>query len=194
MSDGIYPVGDAYRHTSRNYPYNVIPQSRSPEPEGSYPDLKCPPDDSLQSIIFDGPNLVVIKGYQWKSKFELKDFFVPCNGFFEMEILIPYLKDDVYHYHEAYHGSEDEYITLNYGLLQDNLGNVPFVALFPQYHNLTENDQDLWKLNFRFQGETEWRQLGRIFMWSATKSSGVPPIEMQNNIAEDVYLKILIAN
>lgn len=179
---------------SIQYPDNIVPQYRSPQPVGEYDiDLKCKPDNSLQSLIIQDSNLVVIKGWDTKATFELESFFMPCNGFSEIEILLPNLNDDTTQYHEAYHG-DDDFITLNYGLLQNIEGKVPFVAIFPLYHHTKENDQTQWKINMRFQGETEWKELGRLFIWSSTKDNGILPIELQNNMSKDVYLKVLIAN
>jgi len=181
MSDtGQYPVGDAYRHYSENFPYNVLPQVRSPEPVGPAIHLKCPADPKIQSIIFDGPNLVVIKGWQWKTKFELNSFFAPVDSFFETEIT---LKNTV--------SDDDIFSTFDFSFLNntDNLAN--FIAIFPEYHILDENDQSLWKLKFRLTGETEWKNLGKIFIWSTTENS-IAGFDLKNEIGEDINIKILI--
>jgi len=166
---------------SKIYPYNVIPQYRTAQPSSPAPCLKCPPDESLQSIIFDCGTLSVIKGFQWKSNIELKDIFVPCEQYLEYEFIIKT-------------NDPASFITLNYGNLSNPLKNngTEFVAIIPVYHTTALETQDLWWLNFRFVGETTWRKLGRFFMWSATIDTPVPPIELQNISGEDITLKILI--
>lgn len=180
---------------NKQYPDNIVPQYRSPQPVGEFNlDLKCRPDSSLQSLIIQNSNLVVIKGWNTKAVFELNSFFVPCNNFSELEILLPNVTDLNSTYNEAYHNTGEDFITLEYGLLQNIEGKISFVAIFPMYHQLKENDQLKWKINMRFQGETEWRDLGRLFIWSSTKENGIPPIEIKNEMLEDVYLNVLIAN
>lgn len=168
---------------SRIFPYNVIPQYRSPESPSPGPCLKCPPDENLQSIIFDGSNLSVIKGFQWKSNIELKDIFIPVEQYLEYELI---LKSE----------SNSDFITLNYGNLSNPLKNngVEFVAIIPLYHLTDLETQNLWWLNFRFQGENFWKKLGRFFMWSATTEIPILPIELQNISGEDITLKILISS
>lgn len=187
-------IVDAFRYSTDNYPFNTIPQPRTPAPSGSLPILKCPADTSLQAIIINNSDLMVVKGWQGKSKLELNDLFIPVNSFFETEVLLPQLGDSTDYNWEMYHGYEDEFVTIDYGMLKDQEGKVKFICIYPLYINTTEDDQLKWKLKMRFQGETEWRSLGRIFMYSTGSDDGILPIELQNNMGVDVYLKIMVAN
>ncbi len=180
MSDGIYPVGDAYQHYSENYPYSVSPQFRSNPPIGPEIQLRCPPDPALQSVIFDGSNLVVIKGWQWKTKFELDQFFAPISSFFESEIDLKSTTID-----------PDDFITLEYSFLNSNNNKASFLAILPVYNVLDEQNQTHWKIKYRFLGETEWKNLGRILMLS-TPENEIEKIQLKNEIGETIPVRIIV--
>jgi len=181
MSDGLFPVGDAYNHYSETYPYSVQPQFRSAEPIGPEVQLRCPPDPALQSIIFDGANLVVIKGWQWKTKFELNEFFAPISSFFESEID---LKNTSF-------ADPDDYVTLEYSFLNSDNNKASFIALLPKYNVLDEQDQRNWKIKYRFFGDTEWKNLGRILMLS-TPDNEIEKLELKNEIGETIPVRIIV--
>lgn len=172
------------------YPYTIIPQFRNPAPPGTQVVLKCPPDYSLQSIILDGANLAVVRGYEWKSKFELGEFYTLCDSYMETELIVPNLLDqNVYDYEMAHIDGED-FVRVSFPMMK----NIKFVCIFPLYHNLNEVAQPDWHLNWRYTGESEWRHLGKIFMMDATLEKPIPEIQLQNLMGEDIYVKIMVAN
>lgn len=182
-------------NSQEHYPSHLPTSLRVPEVNDTcMPIIKCPPDPSLQAIVFGDANLQVIKGYETKSKIELNEFFVPCHSYNELEVLIPNLTDSYQYEGELYHQADLDYVTLDYGLFKNQEGAISFIMLFPMYHLTTLDDQSKWVLKFRFQGETEWRDLGRIFMWSATYENGVLPLEIKNLTGVDIYTKIIFAN
>jgi len=162
------------------YPFNINPQYRSQNPSNVGGCLRCPPDQSIQAIIFDCNSLNLIKGWQSKSIVGLDEFFVLCDNYLEYEISV---KKSV----------DDDYFTLNYGNIGDVDGNVPFVFLMPLYH-LTTLENDECFLNYRFKGDTEWSHLGKIFILDSTKDKPIKPIEIQNKTGEDILCRVLISN
>jgi hypothetical protein len=179
---------------SDNYPFNIQPQPRLPENPGSMPILKCPPDTSAQAVILDNSSLCVIKGWESKGCLPLKEFWIPVNTFQQSEQLLPMLGDGTTYHWEIYHHTDDTFVTLDYGMMKDTNGGVQFICIYPLYANMTLDAQTSWKINWRFQGDTEWKEMGRIFMYDAGPTGTIPPLELQNNMGEDVYLKILYAN
>lgn len=195
---------DAYTHASENYPYNIVPQVRSPKPTGSNPSLRCPPDDSQQFIIMDGHNLSVIKGWEWKTNMDLKEFFIPVDNYMTYEFTL------------KYDGDYTKYITLNYGNMGDPILGVNFVCLFPMYHKTDLEDQTKWKIHWCYlddpawtvtgayndgydsagssEDETTWRQLGRIMMLNGTVDKPIRPLFLQNRTGYDLPIKLLIGN
>ena len=186
------------------YPYNVVPQVHSPKPSGPLPNLKCPPDDEQQFIILDQHNLAVIRGWEWKSSMELKEFFVPVDNY------------QLYEFTLKFDSDYTKYITLNYGNMGDPIDGVLFVCLYPMYNKTDLDDQNDWKIHWRFlddpdwtatgayndgydtvgssEDESTWRQLGRILMLSGTADKPIKPIHLQNRTGEDVGIKLLIGN
>lgn len=163
---------------SQQYPDNIVPQIRSQKPSEPLPCLTCPPDNSLQAIIIDNKNLVVIKGWEWRSNISLNDFFQPIDNYAEYQIILP----------------AGETTTLTYNPIANASGNVNFVMLFPQYHTTNIELQSDWKMKWRTSGSSaDYNPLGRILMLSGTSDIGVQPIEIVNTAPADVEIKILIA-
>lgn len=161
----------------KQYPDNVIPQFRSPRPGEPLPCLSCPPDEELQSIIIENSNISVIKGWEWRSNINLKDFFQPCDDYAEYQIMLPATETKV----------------LNYGPIANSSGNVNFLMIFPQYHKANIDLQSNWKMKWRTVGSTAWNGLGRILMLSGTEDFELQPIEIVNTSPEDLEIKILLA-
>ena len=158
------------------------------------PIIKCPPDQSRQFIVLNGSELTIIKGYETKEKVDLRDFFVDCNSYSSLEVLIPAVLNQYEYEGEMYHNTDAEYSTIDYGLMKNESGKVSFIMIYPQYFQSSIDDQSLWVMKFRFQGETDWRDLGRIFMWSSSEEGSVPPIEIINPTGVDIYTKIIFGN
>lgn len=197
-------MADTYQNQSENYPYNVVPQVRTPAPVGPTPTLKCPPSTSAQFIILDGNNLSVVQGWEWKATFSLKEWFVPVDNYQIYEFTLRATTDTT------------QYSILNYGNIGDPLEGTLFVALFPKYHITELNDQDDWKIHYRFsddlawtadgvygdeittpysaEDETTWRQMGRILMMSGTPESLVKPIYLQNRTGIDIPVHVMIGS
>jgi len=159
------------------FPDNVIPQYRSSQPTGPSPCLQCPPDDSLEAVLFDKTSLAVIRGFEWKAFVDLKDFFQPCDNFASYEIMIP--KDDT--------------VTLNYGPAADSDGNVLFLMVFPQYQKTSVSDQTMWNMTWKNVGATADNGLGRLLILNGTADLPIGPIEIQNLVSDTLEVKILIA-
>jgi len=184
------------------YPENIIPQVRSPRPSSPLPNLKCPPDDSQQFILLDIHNLAVIRGWEWKSNIELKDFFVPISDYL------------LYEFNLKFDSDYTKYVTLNYGNMGDPIEGVLFVCIFPLYHTTELNNQSDWKIHWRYlddpdwtetgiygdgyntpnspEDEDTWRQLGKLMILNGTKEKPVKPIHLQNRTGKDIPIKILI--
>lgn len=198
------PSGSAYEHASDVYPYNIVPQVHSPKPSGPMPKLKCPPDNAQQFIIFDSRTLAVIRGWEWKANFDLREMFIPCDSYQAYEFTLKYT------------GDFTSYITLNYGNMGDPINGVQFICIFPQYQDMELDDQNKWKIHWRYlddplwtaagyagdgyntpsspEDETTWRQLGRILMMNGTADVPIKPIHLQNRMGEDIQIKMLIGN
>lgn len=177
--------------TSNNsdyYPYNVVPQVRSPKPDGPMPNLKCPPDDKQQFILFDGPSLAVIKGWEWKANVPLSNFFVPVNSYNSQEFLLEFDEDFT------------KYAVIN------NVESL-FLMIMPVYIESEIEDQNDWKLYWRFADDPEWinetgddspededtwRELGRILVLSGTSNKKLQPILLQNRTGYEIPIKVLI--
>lgn len=185
-------MADANTHQSNNYPYNIIPQFRSPAPSGTISTLECPEDFSKQFIIIDANNLVVVKGWDWKAKFDISQFFIPNELYQVLEFDLKYDSD------------YKKYTTINYPT-PDN--TIEFICIFPMYiESMSLDDQNDWKLNWKFsddptfidpimaEDDNNWNKLGRIFMLSTTKDKPLKPIQLQNRTGEDIKIKILIGN
>jgi len=170
---------------TKQYPDNVVPQVRSPKPSEPMPCLTCPPDTELQAIIFDQTNLSVIKGWEFRSNIDLKEFFQPCDNYAEYQVMLPM----------------GNTMTLNYGPIASSTGNatgnptgsVNFVMMFPQYHKTNIDLQSNWKMQWRFVGSTAWNGLGRILILSGTEDYSIAPIEVYNSSPADIEIKILVA-
>ena len=182
-------------YNTENFPSHISPKLRIANPsDDCIPTIQCPPDPSRQFIILNDSEFQVIKGYETKSVLDMSDFFVPCNSYQQIEILIPDLSDNYSYEGEIYHDSELEYSTIDYGFMKNQSGRVSFIAIFPMYHQTEIDDQNLWILKFRFQGEEDWRDLGRCFIWSSTSDNGILPIEIKNTMGIEIFCKILIVN
>ena len=122
----------------KQYPENVVPMVRSPKPSEPLPCLTCPPNDELQAIVFDGTNLAVIRGWEWRSNIDLKEFFQPCDNYAEYQIMLPY----------------GDTMTLNYGPISGPTGCVDFLMMYPLYHQTNLEFQTDWKMRWRTIGST----------------------------------------
>ena len=143
-------TGDAYTHSSDVYPYNVVPQSRSPKPHGPMPKLKCPPDDNKQFILMDvNQHLSVVKGFETKSFLDLKEFFVPVDNY------------QLYEFVLKYDGNFDNYITLNYGNMGNPVTGILFVCIYPMYMQTDLDDQNRWKIHWRYIDDPVWTATGQ---------------------------------
>ena len=178
---------------SQIYPYNVTPQYKEDEVGTPTTCLRCPADDSLQAILFLKDSLSIIKGSLLKSSISIKDVFVPAKEYLEYEFVLEVNSATI---PASSDSSEipETYITLNYGNLINPQDGVDFVAIIPSYGSTDLENQTLWHINLRFYGETTWRKLGRMFIWSATPDNPVPVIELQNLSSEEIPIRILIAN
>ena len=175
-------------HQSNNYPYSIVPQFRSPKPEGTIPMLSCPDDFSKQFIIIDQNHLVVVKGWDWKAKFDISEFFIPNESYQIYEFILKYDSD------------YSKYVTIQY----PNSETTQFICIFPMYHNTMDFDnQHEWKLYWQYYNDpsfidstnlNSWKGLGRILMLSGTDDKPINKILLQNRTGEDITLKILIGN
>jgi len=170
---------------TKQYPNNVIPQLRSPKPSEPLPCLTCPPNDELQAIIIESSNLSVIRGWEWRSNIDMKEFFHPCDNYAEYQVVLP----------------AGNTMSLSYGPIGTSTGNstgnptgsVNFVMLFPQYHQTNIDLQSDWKMKWKASGSTAWQGLGRILMLSGTEDFSIPPLDIENTSPADVEIKILVA-
>ena len=160
------------------YPDNVVPQPMEQIHSLPFPCLTCPPDHQLQAIMFNCSELSVVRGWDTKTSIQLKEFFQPVDSFAEYELALP----------------QSEITTISYGPISGSTANVLFVAIFPEYHHTTLQDQTQWKLEWRFQGSTAFQGLGRILMLSGTDDNLIAPIEIQNLTSSDIPIKLLIGN
>ena len=194
---------------AKYYPYNVVPQVRSPRPSGKLPKFKCPPDNSQEFILIDNKNLSVVQGWETKTSLDLKDFFIPIESYQQYEFTLKTTSDFT------------KYTILNYGNIGDILDGTPFVMILPMYHVTELDDQNKWSLLYRFVDDPEWpnpgyslphdsysgyqtgysaadpyvwRVLGRIFMVHAHPDFPIRPIYLQNRTGVDIPVKIMIAN
>jgi len=184
-------MADANEYYSDVYPYNVVPQVKSPKPTGTMPVLKCPPDYSLQAIIMNCNNMSVIKGYEWKASFDLRELFIPVKNYLMYEFT---LKADSDYTH---------YVTINYANIEETLGaGINFVMLFPQYQNMDGlDDQDKWFINYQNTStiadpsiDSNWGHLGRILVLCGSDQKKVKPVYLQNKMGVDVQIKVLLGN
>ena len=163
--------------SSSEYPYNVIPQYRSPEQNtGPVPCLKCPPDNSIKAILLDCTKVSVVKGANTESSLDLKEWFVPITNYNEFEYVIP---------------ASTASISLDYGMTAVD-GKVKFILIYPQYL-LTELEQINWNIQWKFTGESEFRTLGRILVLNGTDTDRIDPITLGNPQGENIPLRILLA-
>lgn len=195
-------MADAYQHASENYPYSITPQVRNPAPVGSLAALKCPPNQDVRFIILDGNNLSVVQGWEWKATFPLKEWFIPIDNF------------QIYEFTLEATGNYTEYSILNYGNIGSVIDGTIFVCLFPKYHETELNDQNDWRIHYRYsddptwtatgvygddvdtpystEDENTWRQMGRIMMLSGTDEYLIPPIYLQNRTGIDIPMSVMI--
>ena len=189
------------------YPYSVVPQARSPHVSTPSGCITCPPDVSIQTILFDQTSLAVIKGWETKSTTDLREFFQPIEGYLEYQFTLKQM-------------TSDEHVTINYGMFADE--GITFLMVLPLWHLSNVDFSDI-KLNWRYKGYLvyeddnsdgfpdalvqdpygtgvenqaiyhQWDELGRILMLSGTTTKPIRPIELQNLSGDDVILKILIA-
>lgn len=165
----------------KNYPDNISPQFRKSGPAATaMPCLSCPPNEEMQAIIFDGTQLVIVQGWQWKSNIDMKEFFQPVSTYAEYEITI----------------DQNATKIISYGPLGDINGAVNYICIFPQYHKTSIDSQTEWKMKWRYQGESDsaWKGLGRILMLSGTEDFKILPVEIFNSAPDTVELKILIGS
>ena len=183
--NGLYPTGDANTHVSENFPYNVVPQFRTPMRElVDGPKLAPLPDYSIQAIIIKNSELTLTKGWQEKSILSLKNFFVPVENFAEFEILIP--PSDV--------ANKSDYSVIDFRNF-NKLNKVSYICILPCYENLSDTDQDFWKIILKKEDGTPdsegWSSVGRIFMLS-TFGAEILPFRIKNLTPEELFVKILI--
>lgn len=166
-------------YSNPRYPYNINPQYKDFNPGGPSPCLSCPPDESLQAIVFDCNKLSVVKGWETKTTTSLEEFFVPCTNYLEYELTIK-------------PSTENSSITLHYGNIADESGGVQFLMILPLYYqNSFEPDQ--CKINYKYTTDSSWTEFGKIMMLSGTKNKSIRPIELQNISDENIVCRILIA-
>lgn len=160
------------------YPYNTKPTYRI---DGAHikPGLKNLPDSSKQFIIFDRDNLVVIKGWEWKSRIELNNFFVPVENFQESEILL-----------KSFQELQNEFITVNFNNLSFDDNKASFLCIIPNYLDLDDQEQKNWKLSYKINDEAEWKTMSRILMLS-TGDNLIEKIDLKNEMGESVLIKLL---
>ena len=162
----------------KQYPDNIVPQLRSVKPGEPMPCLTCPPDTELQSLVFEGSNIAVIKGWEYRTNIDLKNFFQPIDSYAEYQVTIP----------------EGETKSISFGPMANATGSIEFLMVFPQYQNTNIETQDDWKMKWRTTGSTAWNGLGRILLLSGTSDIKIDPIEISNTSPADIEIKILLAN
>lgn len=164
-------------NTSSEFPYNVIPQYKSPAPPpNQVPCLKCPPDNSVRAIIMECSKVSVIKGLTNEADINLKEWFVPIENYLEFEYTIP---------------ANTSSVALDYGMAGIS-GKVKFLMIYPNYLT-TSLEQSNWFIRWQFVGENSFRSLGRILILNGATNDLVAPINLSNPQTVDVPLKVLLA-
>ena len=150
--------------------------------EGDVSIMRCLPGLSAQFILFDKIRMHVTKDSQVLVNIPIDEFGLILQN----ELTVP---ASIY-YNEYEYLESSDFIAIDYGFLKNVNNTVKFVCLLPIYDETIECENR--NLNFRFQGETAWKTINKIFMWSATEADGVPIIELQNLPGLDVKLKLLL--
>lgn len=163
------------------YPSNVVPQFQSSNSAKKKTCLTCPPDMSVQAIIFEGTELVIMKGWERKSNIDLREFFSPLDNFLEYQVTLKPMDDD-------------KWTKISYGMIGGDDNTITFLAILPLW-NYTTIDPIYYRLNWRFvnQNTNEYNSLSKLLILNAPESNQIQEIELQNPTASDITIKILIA-
>ena len=165
------------------YPGNVTPQFQSSYNSKKKACLSCPPDLSVQAVVFEDTELVIMKGWERKTNVDLREFFSLVDNFLEYQITLKPMDDD-------------KWIKLDYGMIGGDDKTITFLSLLPLW-NYTNIDPKYYRLNWRFidelNTENSYNSLSKILILNAPELNQIKEIELQNPTTSDITIKILIA-
>ena len=61
------------------------------------------------------------------------------------------------------------------------------------FNNMEDLDQNNWKMKYKFESDSNWKNLGRILMLSSYDDS-IEKIQLKNISTEDIFVKIIIGS
>ena len=176
VSPGVNNIEENGNFFQPNFPYNVRPHFRKFVDDGGSPNLLNPPDYSIQSILIKDSNICISQGWETKNILPLNNFFIPVENYIQLEVNLP-----------AHNSSE--FLQIDYTNLNGATG-VNYLIMQPKFLNLQNLDQDMWKVDYKFINEVDYRSMGSLLFLTSVKQD-IQPIQIKNNCTENLQCTII---